>query len=45
MPMLNDSYTIYEDNQWWYAWKERAIGNAEEEIITELRALIDSLQK
>jgi len=42
MPKLDDSYEVYEDNQWWYAWKPLHIMPAEV-IVTELRALIGFL--
>ena len=50
MPNLDDSYNVYEDNQWWYAWKEltikeQTVGNTIEIIITELRTLVGFLQE
>ena len=42
VPKLDGSYEIYEDNQWWYAWKPLNIMPAGM-IVTELRALIDCL--
>lgn len=50
MPKLDDSYNVYEDNQWWYAWKEltikeQTIGNATKVIITELSTLVGFLQE
>jgi len=44
MPKLDDSYKVYEDNQWWYAEKDLDIRNTEM-IITELRLLIGCLPK
>lgn len=44
MPKLDDSYNVYEDNQWWYAEKEIEIGNTEM-IITELRTLVNTIQR
>ena len=42
MPKLDDSYRIYEDNQWWYAWKEKdlPVVPAEKMIVAELAELI-----
>lgn len=50
MPKLDDSYNVYEDNQWWYAWKEltikeQTIGNTTKVIITELSTLVGFLQE
>lgn len=50
MPKLDDSYNVYEDSQWWYAWKEltikeQTIGNTTKVIITELSTLVGFLQE
>lgn len=46
MPRLDDSYNMYEENQWWYAEKDLPADKMSTEmIITELQALLDLIQK